>query len=206
MIRTIPGFERYGIDDEGRIMSCALGGIWKPIKTSRRSVRMFMPGYHYCVTVPKFKFCALNQIDPRFKSSDVLVSKEGRLITKYERYLASRQTVSNQKHISNGANVRLLKQEAEAIEGALSYITNKDSSLLLSSLATFRENCLHIVRKKNKTAPLDVCQYAIAVAEDRLLQALCNSQIFSVLGYVAATANGIVKEEMKKNIKIKDLL
>ena len=203
MIRTIPGYECYGIDENCTPMSNAHGTGWHPLKPSRKMFRLCKNGKQFAVTHQKFVFCAINQISPHFKSRGILVSKDGKLITFSERRKIAQQTI---KAVDNSKQqIELFEREMKMILAANEFLKNNNSNALWEELYVHKNNFSEYLLLKFKKVPIDLIEDALYYSFDMLFKALCKGSVYTINGFICKTARGYILNVLKHSSKLKDL-
>lgn len=206
MIRTIPGYENYGLDDDGRMLSKAKGE-WKEIKSSRYSVRLCQNKKQYSVSKQKFIFCAINQISPHFKDTKILVAKDGTLITRVERRFIAQQTIDSRKGnpILIEKQLAILKKEESLNKYAIEYLQTNNIEPLYKELLSDRDSYLIYLQSKNKKASQDCISYNYDLACEKIFDRLKNAKVYTIIGYILKMADGFIKQDLKNYSRLKDL-
>ena len=209
-IMTIPHFTNYGMAEDGRIMSNAHGSGWKELKVDklRKCIKLCKDGKQYAITVQKFRFCAINQIDPRFKSKGILVSKEGELITFKERDRMSKETISryfteNKQELID-KQIKQLEFEQKLNMAAIRFLTVGDSSELLRELVALEKDTEVLCKKKFYNIPKELITNSLLYAQDAVLKSLSRGKVFNIYGLFVKTARGFIKTELKNCMRLSE--
>lgn len=205
-ISTIPGYERYGIDENKNLFSLRHGG-WFPLKDTgdpRQCICLHGESDTLSVTRAKFIFCAMKQINPREISARSLYVDSSCNVV-------DRATINIQRTKINHERLRKQgKKEAEERLKRTIYLAqcclkaiNGDHIDLLSEIES-QKGYITAILKKTGAPPLFI-DNAFAEACEHLFAALSRGTVSNPIQWLIKRGRGIIIDYRKKYVRLNSI-
>ena len=198
MIRTCPGFERYGINEDGEIMSSCRGN-WVVLNASKGVICLRGEKITTC-KIAKFRYCVEHQINPlKLNCVGAIITRDGKIMTRTD-FLAMRNKYIHEAKVTILAEEKIKKIQRHidfsqaAIEwlrgnpGKLIEITNMEREHICSLLWCNKEFAYSIVLE----------------AELQLFKALDRGSVIDPFNWLIKRARGILAERKKTIMRFSD--
>lgn len=198
-IRLLPGFDRYGINEAGDIVSYRKRGGWLPMSKKTSRLNVLKGGKAFSMTPAKFRFCVDHQIDPTtFNSKDYCITADGTLITYSERSVRNNEIAKVYR--STDCVIKKITDEIDWMQSCVDYYRGNTGPLLIK-MQEVRPMLIGIVSKK-RNVPKSYSEVIVAEAEMQLLSALSRGGVISPRRWLFMRALGMCAE--RKVYRIRD--
>ena len=198
-IRLLPGFDKYGINEAGDLVSYRKTGGWTPLSKSSPRLCLHRNGKQYSLSPAKFRFCVDHQIDPTtFNSKDYCITLKGEIITYSERSVKNNEIAKVSR--STDSIINRITDEMDWMQSGLDYYRG-DVGPLLMKIQDVRPELIGIVCKK-RNVPRSYAEVIVAEAEMQLLSALGRGGVISPRRWLFMRALGLCVD--RKVYRIKD--
>lgn len=193
-IRKMPGFETYGIDEQGEMVVRSRDGSWRPI---HQGAAISMRNGNTCTTVTrtKFRFCIDKQINPTsFDARKYVVTKDGEFITRRELNLRSANIRESRKTVS--ISIVKIKDEIRWLDAALKFY-NGDRDTLVDLMESFHPSLVKITMSR-ANVPKSFADVCSVEAEYALLCALGKGSVTNTKRWLTQKAVCLCREAIGK--------
>lgn len=191
MIRTCPGYERYGIDQNGEIVSCCRGS-WKILNPAKGTLSLHGERTISC-KIGKFRYCVENKISPaKISFVGALVTNDGKLWTKSDFRSEMNKRRKSMKCAKKADNIQRLLRTIEMAQAAIAFIKG-DSAPLLLIMESERPRLVNSLYCNKALA-----QEIVAEAELQLLEALPYGTVADPSRWLYKRAKGILLDQTRR--------
>ena len=167
-VRTMPGFDTYGINEHDELVVKDRRVGWRPIHQGK-AISMLRGDKCTTVSRAKFRFCVDKQIDPTtFDSRKYVVTKDGEFITRTELNLRSAKIRESKK--THATSISKIEEEIRWLNASLQfYKGNREDIIVL--IENFH-SCLVRITQSRAHVPESFADACSAEAEFALLSSL----------------------------------
>lgn len=198
MIRTLPGFEKYGLNEEGQIVS-SRRGAWKTLSTKGGVICLHGKKTISC-KVAKFRYCVEHQIDPsKLNCIGALITSDGRIMTKGDFLALRNERVAKSKtDTPREDRIKKIQRHIDFAQAAIDWL-NGNPGKILDIISAERERICSLLNCNNSLA-----HYIVSEAELQLFSALDKGTAIDPLNWLIKRARGILAERKKDFVRYSD--
>lgn len=191
MIQTCPGYERYGINENGEIVSCC-SGSWKILNPAKGILSLRGERVITC-KIGKFRYCVEKQINPaKISFLGALITDNGELWTKSDFRSEMNKRRKSIKCAKKDDNIQRLLRTIEMARAAIAFIKGDSESLLLI-MESERPRLINSLNCNKALA-----QEVVAEAELQLIEALSYGTVADPTRWLYKRAKGILLDQVKR--------
>ena len=198
MIRTCPGFEKYGINDKGEIVSSCRGN-WVVLNPSKGVLCLHGKKTTSC-KIAKFRYCVEHQISPlKISCVGALITSDGRIMTKGD-FIASRnEYIAKSKiDIPRADKIKKIQRHIDFAQAAIDWL-NGEPGKIIEIITIEREKICSLLHCNNSLA-----RCIVAEAELQLFRALDNGTVIDPLNWLIKRSRGILAEQKRNFVRYSD--
>ena len=198
MIKTCPGFERYGIDDRGNIVSSCRGD-WSILRPSKGVLSLRGERTITC-KVAKFRYCVENQIDPsKISCIGAIITNDGKIMTKSD-FTSLRNSVRPKARADRpiGDKINKIQRHIEFCQASIEWLKGRPEKVITICNAE-RENICCLLYC-NKSLARDI----VMEAELQLFSALNKGTVIDPYNWLVKRSRGILLEIKKRYKRYSD--
>lgn len=191
MIRTCPGFERYGIDDNGNIVSSCRGD-WIVLAPNKGVLSLHGKRTTTC-KIAKFRWCVENQVDPTtLNCTGAVITMDGRIMTRAD-FLAHRNSYLSKvkANLPLSEKIRKIQTHIEFCQAAIDWLNGKPAKVI--NLVGANKEAIYSILSCNRSLACDV----VDEAEMQLFEALDKGSVIDPYNWLIKRARGILSERKK---------
>ena len=198
MIRTCPGFEKYGINDKGEIVSSCRGN-WVVLNPSKGVLCLHGKKTTSC-KIAKFRYCVEHQISPlKISCVGALITIDGRIMTKGD-FIASRNEyiAKSKADIPRSDKIKKIQRHIDFAQAAIDWL-NGEPEKILDIITAEREKICSLLHCNNSLA-----RCIVAEAELQLFRALDNGTVIDPMNWLIKRSRGILSEQKRNFVRFSD--
>ena len=198
MIRTCPGFEKYGINDKGEIVSSCRGN-WVVLNPSKGVLCLYGKKTTSC-KIAKFRYCVEHQISPlKISCVGALITIDGRIMTKGD-FIASRNEyiAKSKADIPRSDKIKKIQRHIDFAQAAIDWL-NGEPGKIIEIITIEREKICSLLHCNNSLA-----RCIVAEAELQLFRALDNGTVIDPLNWLIKRSRGILSEQKRNFVRFSD--
>lgn len=198
MIRTCPGFEKYGINDKGEIVSSCRGN-WVVLNPSKGVLCLHGKKTTSC-KIAKFRYCVEHQISPlKISCVGALITIDGRIMTKGD-FIASRNEyiAKSKADIPRSDKIKKIQRHIDFAQAAIDWL-NGEPGKIIEIITIEREKICSLLHCNNSLA-----RCIVAEAELQLFRALDNGTVIDPLNWLIKRSRGILSEQKRNFVRFSD--
>ena len=198
MIRTCPGFEKYGINDKGEIVSSCRGN-WVVLNPSKGVLCLHGKKTTSC-KIAKFRYCVEHQISPlKISCVGALITIDGRIMTKGD-FIASRNEyiAKSKTDIPRSDKIKKIQRHIDFAQAAIDWL-NGEPGKIIEIIKIEREKICSLLHCNNSLA-----RCIVAEAELQLFRALDNGTVIDPLNWLIKRSRGILSEQKRNFVRFSD--
>lgn len=198
MIRTCPGFEKYGINDKGEIVSSCRGN-WVVLNPSKGVLCLHGKKTTSC-KIAKFRYCVEHQISPlKISCVGALITIDGRIMTKGD-FIASRNEyiAKSKTDIPRSDKIKKIQRHIDFAQAAIDWL-NGEPGKIIEIITIEREKICSLLHCNNSLA-----RCIVAEAELQLFRALDNGTVIDPLNWLIKRSRGILSEQKRNFVRFSD--
>ena len=194
MVKVCPGYEKYGIREDGCIVS-RCRGEWRELHPSKGVISLNGQNKTTC-HVAKFRYCVENGINPKKLSCiGAMVTDDGRVITRadFTAEMNKRRARENGS-VSKEDAIAKLQKTIDMAQAAIDYINGNPSKILKA----IEEN--RVIIERTLTCSQALASDIVAEAGLQLMSVLGNGRCSDPIRWLYKRSKGILTE-MRRNTK-----
>ena len=198
MIKTLPDFEKYGLNEHGEIVSNRRGS-WRKLSTKGGVICLYGKKTTSC-KIAKFRYCVEHQISPlKISCVGALITIDGRIMTKGD-FIASRnEYIAKSKiDIPRADKIKKIQRHIDFAQAAIDWL-NGEQGKILDIITAEREKICSLL---HCNASLARC--IVAEAELQLFRALDNGTVIDPLNWLIKRSRGILSEQKGNFVRFSD--
>ena len=199
MIRTCPGFEKYGINDKGEIVSSCRGN-WVVLNPSKGVLCLHGEKTTTC-KIAKFRYCVEHQINPlKLNCVGAIITSDGNIMTKAD-FMSMRNSSIHKSKLFLPVNDKIekIQRHIEFAQAAIEWL-NGNTNKMLEIITTEREHICSLLQCNRGLA------YNIVVeAELQLFDALDRGSVIDPFNWLIKRARGILADKRKTTMRFSDI-
>lgn len=192
-IRTVPGYERYGIDTNGIVYSLSKREGWRVLSQEQKRFTLHKGKEQISITKQKLIYCAEKGVNPKMiDGRQYVILRDGKLATKAELACSNNRTSNNES-----IGFSKLEKTIEMARACIDYLRG-DKEKLLFILRDNHEYLINLVAKtyRNRAA----VEIAVLEAEEEMVKALIKGRVTDPLRWVVKRAQGRLKDMKYRRI------
>ena len=191
MIKTLPGFEKYGLDEHGDIVSYCRGS-WRKLSTRCGVIGLHGEKRTTC-KIGKFRYCVEHQINPlKISCVGALITSEGQIMTKADFMSRRNKYISKVRaDVSKASKIEKIKRHIEFCQASIEWL-NGSPEKMFDLVNAEKENICSLLYC-NRILARDV----VDEAELQLFYALDRGTVIDAYNWLIKRARGILVERKK---------
>lgn len=198
MIRTCPGYEKYGIDENGNVVSCCRGN-WVKLNPVKGVICLHGERTTTC-KIAKFRYCVEHQISPlKISCVGALITSEGQIMTKADFISRRNKFISKVRaDVSKASKIEKIKRHIEFCQASIEWLNGSPEKMFVLVDAE-KENICSLLYC-NRILARDV----VDEAELQLFYALDRGTVIDAYNWLIKRARGILVERKKETACFSD--
>lgn len=198
MIKTLPDFEKYGVNEHGEIVSNHRGA-WRKLSIQSGVISLHGRKTTTC-KIAKFRYCVEHQISPlKLRCVGALITSDGRIMTKAD-FMANRNEhiAKSKMNIPREDKIKKIQRHIDFAQAAIDWL-NGEPGKIIEIIAT----------ERGKICSLLCCNASLArcvveEAELQLFRALDNGTVIDPLNWLIKRSRGILSEQKRNFTRFSD--
>lgn len=198
MIKTLPDFEKYGLNEHGEIVSNRRGS-WQKLSIKGGVICLHGKKTTSC-KIAKFRYCVEHQISPlKISCVGALITSDGSIMTKGD-FMANRNEhiAKSKMNIPREDKIRKIQRHIDFARAAIDWL-NGEPGKILDIITNEREKICGLLYCN---ASLARC--IVAEAELQLFRALDNGTVIDPLNWLIKRSRGILSEQKRNFTRFSD--
>lgn len=198
MIKTLPDFEKYGVNEQGEIVSNRRG-TWQKMSIIGGVICLHGKKTTSC-KIAKFRYCVEHQISPlKISCVGALITSDGRIMTKGD-FMANRNEniAKSKKKIPKEDKIKKIQRHIDFAQAAIDWL-NGEPGKILDIITTEREKICGLLYCNASLA-----RSIVAEAELQLFRALDNGTVIDPLNWLIKRSRGILSEQKRNYARFSD--
>lgn len=198
MIKTLPDFEKYGLNEHGEIVSYRRGS-WKKLSTQGDVICLHGKKTTSC-KIAKFRYCVEHQISPlKISCVGALITNDGHIMTKGDFMAKRNEHIAKSKmNIPREDKIKKIQRHIDFALAAIDWL-NGEPGKILDIITNEREKICGLLYCN---ASLACC--IVAEAELQLFRALDNGTVIDPLNWLIKRSRGILLEQKRNFVRFSD--
>lgn len=198
MIKTLPDFEKYGLNEDGEIVSNRRGS-WQKLSIQGGVICLHGKKTTSC-KIAKFRYCVEHQISPlKISCVGALITSDGRIMTKGDFIAERNEHIAKPKmNIPREDKIKKIQRHIDFAQAAIDWL-NGEPEKILDIITTEREKICSLLYCN---ASLARC--IVAEAELQLFRALDNGTVIDPLNWLIKRSRGILSEQKRNFVRFSD--
>ena len=198
MIKTLPDFEKYGLNEHGDIVSFRRGS-WQKLSIKGGVICLHGEKTTSC-KIAKFRYCVERQVSPlKISCVGALITSDGRIMTKGD-FMANRNEhiAKSKKDIPREDKIKKIQRHIDFARAAIDWL-NGEPGKILDIITTERERVCSLLYCNDSLA-----HCIVAEAELQLFRALDNGTVIDPLNWLIKRSRGILSEQKRNYTRFSD--
>lgn len=198
MIRTCPGYERYGIDENGNVVSCCRGN-WVKLNPRKGVISLHGERTITC-KIAKFRWCVENQINPsKLNCVGALITSDGKIMTKSD-FIARRNEYIPKVRgdLPLVEKISKIQRHIDFCQASIDWLKGKPQKIMNLVYAEKENICLLLSCNKI------LARYIVDEAELEMYNALDRGTVIDPYNWLIKRARGILAERKWKTKSFSD--
>lgn len=188
MIRTCPGYERYGVDENGNIVSCCRGN-WVKLNPRKGVISLHGERTTTC-KIAKFRWCVENQINPsKLNCVGALITIDGKIMTKSD-FMARRNEYipKVRANLPLAEKISKIQRHIDFCQASIDWLKGEHHKMV-DMVSSEKEN-ICLLLPCNKILARDI----VDEAEMQMYDALDRGTVIDPYNWLIKRARGIAVE------------
>lgn len=198
MIKTLPDFERYGLNEYGEIVSNRRGS-WQKLSIQGGVICLHGKKTTSC-KIAKFRYCVEHQISPlKISCVGALITSDGLIMTKGD-FMANRNEhiAKSKRNIPREDKIKKIQRHIDFARAAIDWL-NGEPGKILDIITAERGRVCSLLYCNDSLA-----RCIVAEAELQLFRALDNGTVIDPLNWLIKRSRGILSEQKRNYVRFSD--